>query len=132
MKIVVCGSMVFAQDMCNLKKKLVEEGHEVVVPSEIHRYLGEDKPDNKLEKIELNVIKNYFEEIKNNDAILVLNKDKNGVRNYTGGNSLIEMAFAYVLGKKIFLFNPIPKMGYSDEIEAMQPIILNGNLNKIL
>jgi predicted RNA-binding protein with PUA domain len=41
------------------------------------------------------------------------------------------MAFAYVLDKKIFLLNPIPKISYSDEIYAMKPIILNGDLTKI-
>jgi len=29
------------------------------------------------------------------------------------------------------LLNPIPKMNYSDEIEAMKPIILNGDLNLV-
>jgi hypothetical protein len=41
------------------------------------------------------------------------------------------MAFAFALDKKIFLLNPIPKMSYTDEIEAMKPIILNQNLNEI-
>ncbi len=41
------------------------------------------------------------------------------------------MAFAHVLGKKIFLLNSIPKMSYSDEIEAMKPIIINNNLEII-
>jgi len=58
--------------------------------------------------------------------------DKNGIGNYIGGNTLIEMAFAHVLNKKIFLLNPVPEISYKDEIIAMQPIILNGNLEKIL
>lgn len=41
------------------------------------------------------------------------------------------MAFAHVLNKKIFLLNPIPQINYSDEIEAMNPIILNHDLSKI-
>lgn len=41
------------------------------------------------------------------------------------------MAFAHVLNKKVFLFNPIPQMNYSDEIEAMKPIIFNSDLSKI-
>ena len=76
-------------------------------------------------------IDNYFEEIKKTDAILVINKDKNNIKNYIGGNSLIEIAFAHVLNKKVFLLNPVPQMDYSDEIEAMKPVILNGDLSKI-
>jgi len=45
---------------------------------------------------------------------------------------LIEMAFAYVLNKKIFLLNPAPRMSYSDEIEAMKPIIINEDLNQVV
>lgn len=41
------------------------------------------------------------------------------------------MAFAHVLDKKIFLLNPIPEIPYKDEIVAMQPIILDGDLAKI-
>jgi predicted RNA-binding protein with PUA domain len=41
------------------------------------------------------------------------------------------MGFAHALGKKIFLLQGIPDLSYRDEIMAMKPIILNGNLNKI-
>lgn len=35
--------------------------------------------------------------------------------------------------KKIFLLNSIPiGMSYADEIEAMKPVILNGDLTKIV
>jgi predicted RNA-binding protein with PUA domain len=44
---------------------------------------------------------------------------------------LIEMAFACALDKKIYLLNPIPEMNYSDEIFAMKPIVLSGDLSKI-
>jgi hypothetical protein len=30
------------------------------------------------------------------------------------------------------LLNPIPEMGYEDEIVAMKPVILNGDLDKII
>jgi predicted RNA-binding protein with PUA domain len=53
------------------------------------------------------------------------------VKNYIGGNGLIEMAFAHVLNKKIFLINQVPKMNYRDEIEAMKPVILDGNLSML-
>ncbi len=41
------------------------------------------------------------------------------------------MAFAHVLNKKIFLLNDISAMIYTDEIEAMQPVVLNGDFSKI-
>jgi predicted RNA-binding protein with PUA domain len=66
------------------------------------------------------------------DAILILNLEKNGIKGYIGGNTFLEMGFAHVLNKKIFLLNPISEMGYEDEIVAMKPVILNGDLDKII
>jgi hypothetical protein len=58
--------------------------------------------------------------------------DKNGIKNYIGGNTFLEMGFAHVLNQKIFLLNPIPEIPfYKTEIEAMRPVVLNGDLAKI-
>ena len=57
--------------------------------------------------------------------------DKNKTKNYVGGNTLIEIGQAYVNNKKIFLLNPIPEVSYRAEIEAIDPIILNGDLSAI-
>ena len=129
MKIAICGSMSFGKEMVSVKEKLEKMGHIVILPENTHAYAnGTIKIENKLEKMKLDVIRKYFHEIKEVDAILVLNYTKNGIENYVGGNSLIEMAFAHVLNKKIFLLNPIPKMNYSDEIESFFPVVLNGKI----
>ncbi|PIU29824.1 hypothetical protein COT07_04095 [Candidatus Woesearchaeota archaeon CG07_land_8_20_14_0_80_44_23] len=124
--------MAFAKEMLEIKQKLEKQNHVVIVPANTEKYAnGIIDVENKWEKIEFDVICAYFEEIKKTDAILVINKDKNNIKNYIGGNSLIEIAFAHVLNKKVFLLNPVPQMDYSDEIEAMKPVILNGDLSKI-
>lgn len=124
--------MTFGKEMLKLKQELENKGHQVIVPANTKSYAdGTINVENKLEKIQLDAIKSYFKKIKKQDAIFVINKDKNNIKNYIGGNSLIEIAFAHVLEKKIFLLNPIPKINYSDEIEAMKPIVLNGNFNLI-
>lgn len=82
-------------------------------------------------KKENNYIKVHYKEILDSDAILVLNLDKNGVENYIGGNTLIEIGQAYVNDKKIFLLNPIPEISYKAEIESMDPVILNSDLSAI-
>ena len=124
--------MSCAREMIEFKKKLEELGHLVKIPEDAEKHLnGKITDQDKWEKLEFNVFKSYFQEIKEGDAVLIINKDKNNISNYIGGNSLIEMAFAHVLDKKIFLLNTIPLMSYTNEIEAMNPIILNGDLNKI-
>lgn len=65
------------------------------------------------------LFREYYKIIKKSDAILVINFDKNDIKNYIGGAVLSEMGFAYILNKKIFLFNQITQMSYTDEIKAM-------------
>lgn len=81
--------------------------------------------------IRQDAIKVHFEKIKNSDGILVLNFEKKGVKNYIGGAVLMEIGLAHFLGKKIFLLNPIPEVNYRDEIMAMTPVVLDGDLRKI-
>ena len=66
------------------------------------------------------------------DALLVVNLDKHGIKNYIGENAFLEMGFAHILNQKIYLMNPIPDMpNYGTEIIAMKPIVINGDLSEI-
>lgn len=137
MKIVICASVAFSKEIVETKDELVKLGHEVVIPENVEEYAaGKRKPETWQElaerKIEGDLIRGYFEEIKNSDAVLILNYDKNGTRNYIGGNSFLEMGFAHVLQKPIYILNPIPEMAYRDEIAAMKPNILDGDLSGIV
>lgn len=136
MKIVICGSMAFSKEMLDIKRKLMDLGHKVVLPRFTEEYAQLNNSDHAhtesaKNKIEHDLMRKYFYEIKGGDAILVTNYERHKIKNYIGGNSLIEMAFAQVLDKKIFLLNPIPEMLYKDEIIATKPIIIDGDLNKI-
>ncbi|MFA6391278.1 MAG: hypothetical protein WCW66_00810 [Patescibacteria group bacterium] len=136
MKIVICGSMSSAVQMLDIEKELLKHNHEVILPKHTKEYaemgLGVDTSYESIkDKIEQDLIRDYFEEIKKADAVLIVNVDKNGIHNYIGGNAFLEMGFAHCLNKTIFMLNNIPDMFYSDEILAMQPITLNGDLAKI-
>ena len=136
MKIVICGSMTACREMLGIGNKLRESGHEVVLPDFTEEYAelssqSEMHEESARNKIEHDLIRGYFEEIKRSDAVLICNFDKNGVKNYIGGNTFLEMGFAHVLRKKIFLLNPIPESSYRDELIAMGPVVLEGDLEKI-
>jgi len=73
----------------------------------------------------------HFRKIDDSDAILVVNDVKNGVKNYIGGNTLIEIAYAYAQGLEIFLLNPIPVISYNDEINGMHPIVIDNDIKNI-
>ncbi|MCK5466551.1 hypothetical protein KAI56_03605 [Candidatus Parcubacteria bacterium] len=136
MKIVICGSMAFSKEMVKIANKLKQENYKVILPRNTKEYAekiltSETSYESTKNKIDNDLIRDYFDEIKNADAVLVINTEKNNIKNYIGGNSFLEMGFAHVLNKKIFLFNDIPEMIYTDEIKAMQPIVLRGDLTKI-
>lgn len=142
MRIAICGSLDFTYEIEKLANELRKLGFEVFIPISSEKILrGEFSLDEiKQEKengkfsiraIKYDSIRAYWEVIKDSDGILIANYDKKGIKNYIGGNSFLEMGFAHILQKKIFLLNDIPEMIYRDEIRAMQPAILNNDLSKI-
>lgn len=143
MKIAICGSLDFTYEINELKNKLEKKELEVSIPLSSEKILkGEvlleeilkekDKGEFSKRAIKFDSIKSYWEIIKNSEAILVANFEKRGIKNYIGGNTFLEMGFAHILNKKIYLLNNVPEMIYSDEIKTMQPIILYGNLSNII
>ena len=140
MKITICGSTAFVKEMKEVKEQLVKLGHDVLVPLSVER--GEDKSfwndlrQNDFEKFSSakgERMIGHFNKVKSSDAILVLNYDKAGKKNYIGGNTFLEMAIAFDNRKKIFLLNETPMDStYFEEMASMQPIVINGDLTKIV
>jgi len=79
-----------------------------------------------------NMIRLQDTKVRESDALLVLNFEKNNQPNYIGGATFLEIFRAWELGKKVFLFNQIPDNLLKDELTAMSPLILNGDLTKII
>lgn len=137
MKIIICSSISAADEVIEAKEKLESMGHEVEIPEGVKNQWMRERTEVAVEekagdKIKYDLIRGYFEKMKGYDAVLIVNPEKRGVVGYIGGNTLMEMAFAYVLHKKLYCLNPLPEMTYSSELLAMQPIILNGDLSLIL
>lgn len=142
MRIVICGSSTFKEKMLEYRDKLRSIGHEPIVHPDYEAFARGEKQEiwnqviageHHKAKKEQGYIKWYYRAIFDSDAILVLNFDKRGIKNYIGGNTLMEIGFAYVNDKKIFLLHPIPKeVPYVDEIKAMVDNILSDDLGKII
>ena len=141
MKITICGSVKFAPQLVDIYRKLEKLGHQPMMHEQMFGLAdgtaaqlvdmahGTENCDIKRK---YNYIKFWHGLIQSGDAILVCNFDKNGIKNYIGGNTLMEIGFAHVLNKRIFLFNPIPSIDYyQSEIEAVKPTIIHGNLSLI-
>jgi hypothetical protein len=144
MKITIIGSVYFADRFVDTYNELRKLGHEPVIHEHMFEYSktsweefhGRKKRERTNEKIKYDYIKWWYNSICDSDAILVLNFEKKGVKNYIGANVLMEIGFAHVNGKKIFLINPIPESGVAglDELKAMVNTdnILHGDLQKIV
>ena len=136
MKIGIIGSMQYTEQMLAMRDKLNTLGHEAFV-TDLHKaFIGktdEEKEEIKIhQKNNLDAIREFWNMMQGADAVLVLNLDKNGIKNYIGGNTFLEIGFAHVLNQKIFLLNPVPDIQfYKTEIEAMRPIVINGDLSLI-
>ncbi len=136
MKIGIIDSMHFSEKMLEVAKELKALGHQPILSNFVNSFPGKDdnaKEDIKLkQKFEEDAMKRDWDRMKQADSLLVINIERYGIANYIGGNTLFELAAGYFSGKKIYLYNPIPEiLYYKTEIEAIKPIILNGDLTKI-
>jgi hypothetical protein len=143
MKITICGSAAFVEEMQGVAAELKNLGHEVKgMPTKFvdgdgrewqtadyHKF-KKSRPFDKPEFLNNHHqrIREHFDKVEWSDAILVTNYDKNGVADYIGPNTLMEMGVAFYLGKKIYLLNPVPDTPWKEEILGMRPEVLNGNL----
>lgn len=129
--IVICGSMLFYEEMNNCKEALRDIGLTAIIPQEENEIVNffDEKQFIEFKK---KVSRAYLRKIrsKNTSAVLIYNAPKNGVPNYIGANTLVELAMAFTWNRKIFLYNDI----YSplkDELQAWNCICLHGNLDAI-
>jgi hypothetical protein len=140
MKIIIAGSLTATNEILKIRDKLESAGHQVEIPHgcknlEVRRrvearqeIIHSEEAD---EKLKYDVIKKYYELIKAHEVLLVVNPERKNIPGYIGGNTLIEMAFAHVLAKKIYCLYSLPEMSYKAELLAMKPVILNGDLSKL-
>ena len=129
------------KEMVDATNKLCVLGHEGWIHPHYIAFVRGEKPEHVArwqngERAALKRENNYFHEhyknILDSEAVLVVNLEKHGIKNYIGGNVLMEMSQAYVNDKKIFFLNSMPSgLSYMDEIEAMDPICLRGDLESI-
>lgn len=144
MRITIIGSSRFKEKKIEVKKELIGLKHEPIIHPDYEAFVRGEKQEiwhmvengeHARAKIENDYIMWYYRAIVGSDAVLVVNVEKGGVNNYIGGNAFLEMGFAYVNGKKIYCYNDLPsreECGYADEIQAMQPIVIDRDLTRII
>ena len=136
MKIGIIGSMQFTEKMIEARDELIKRGHAAFLTNLASPFIGKTDEEKERIKIDqknnLDAIREFWRLMQGADAVLVMNFDKHGIKNYIGGNTLMEIGFAHVLDQKIFLLNSIPEMQYcKSEIEAVKPVIISGDFSLV-
>lgn len=140
--IAICSSASFYKQVLEVEKELKKRGFAVIVPITAKRMKKKNNFDVNSHKswfmnpkdyrIKAELMRGHFRKVAKSDAILVFNLEKNGVQGYVGTNVLMEMALAFHLGEKIYLWNPISEDHPSkEEIIAMGSVVINQDLQRI-
>ena len=134
MKITICGSFTFVEEIKKAVDHLKKRGFEVFTSEPLvteERYQENHGRENFLEMKPI-WTQNNFKKIQNSDAVLILNLEKKGIKGYFGSNTLMELSVAFFLGKKIFLLYPIgEEHPHFEELIGMKLIVLHGDLDNL-
>lgn len=135
MKVFVICSKVFYNQIPKIKELLEINKHDVYLPNCYDNPSMEDQMrangKQKHMAFKAEMFKQSEKLIGDMDAVLVLNFTKNGIDNYIGGATFLEMYDAFRQNKRIYLYNPIPEGILKDEIIGFNPVIIDGDINKI-
>lgn len=131
-KIVICGSMLFYDEMLDCQEILRKKGVKAIIPKE------ENGAVNLYDELAFREFKRkvssaYLKKIREKDtiAVLIYNGTKKGQANYIGANTLVEIAMAFTWNRKIYLYNDIYEP-LADELLAWECICLKGDMEKII
>lgn len=136
MKLFIICSKKFYDKVPPIQAELEKSGHIISLPNcfddpgteERYRSLGPKEHS----EWKATMLKHSTDVIDAIDAVLVLNFEKNGMDNYIGGATFLEMYDAFRLDKKIYLYNDIPEGILHDEIKGFEPILIQGDLSRIV
>lgn len=140
--ITICASVAFYRQVIEVQAELEAQGFTVLIPATAEKmkqsgdfdvshyktwFTDAEDYDHKTA-----LMRGHFGEIEKGDIVLVLNYEKHGVKNYIGGNVLIEMGIALFLDKPIFILNDAPEeSSFIEEIMGMNPTFLHGDIKAL-
>lgn len=131
-KIVICGSMLFYNEMLECQELLRKRDIKAIIPKDENGII-DFYDELAFREFKRKVSSAYLKKIREKDtiAILVYNGTKKGQANYIGANTLVEIAMAFTWNRKIYLYNDIYEP-LADELLAWGCICLKGNIGKII
>jgi hypothetical protein len=129
-QIVVCGSMSVLPLMHRLADWLRSVGVAAVVPEPDDDPLGDAAAAVRCKAA---ASRKHFDTIRSGRtaAVLVVNVDRQGQRDYVGPNAFAEAAVAFAERRPVYLLQGMPS-AYRDELTALGATCLSGDLRRLL
>jgi hypothetical protein len=140
--ITICSRASHYRQVLEIEKELKKLGFKIKIPKtantmkrnndfDVSHYKTWFKNKNDYHK-KTKLMLGHFKKVIESDAILITNFEKNGIKGYIGGNTLMEMLVAFLNKKPIYIYNkPSEKLSTIEEIYGLKPKIINGDLTKI-
>lgn len=121
MRIAICGSMTFIDEMEAIAAELRPQATSVATPvREEHEAPWESLSLEDAVRRKQSYLFGYLERIRASDVVLIANFARNGVDGYVGPNTLVEAAFAHAEGKAVvFLNTPGPQPARLEALAMM-------------
>ncbi len=135
--VALSGSTAFAKRMQAIAQELEILNFAVLTPefgaSSAFKTAQDSGDRQALIELQHNLMEAHIKRIQQCDAQLIINDTKNGVLGYMGTNTFIELGIAWALRKPLYLLYVLPTDSpYYDEVYAVKPVVLNGNLKKLI
>ena len=97
MKLTISSSISFKDKIIEVARQLEEKGHEILTPNLSEKEFDVSNEEEFME-IKRKLMKDHcFKKINVSEGVIVLNYDKNGIKGYVGGNTLLEMFYAFLI-----------------------------------
>lgn len=130
--VAICGSMAHKPQWLQVIERLKTAGLSVSTPDLSENSDWSTFTDEQIIEKKGWLIRRHIANIARAKTVLIANYDKNGIENYIGSNSFLELGVGFVYGKPIYLLNGIPNQDNREEILALEPIVLHGNTEQFI
>jgi hypothetical protein len=138
--ITICCSASFIRKALEVEKELKKMGFQVKIPKTAYIMKKNNNYDVSFYKTwhkdktnypkKRRLMVDHFKKVIESDAILVVNEEKNGIKGYIGGNTLMEMTIAFHYKKPIFIYSDIDEnLNIKEEVYGLGSIFINEDLN---
>ncbi len=127
--VTICGSMAHKSKWLHIVDTLRSHDLVIATPDLSEETDWSALNDNQIIERKGWLVRRHLANIAAAKAVLICNYEKKGVDNYIGSNCFLEMGAAFIYGKPLYILNGIPNQDNREELLALAPVVLNGEID---